>query len=405
MRLRDSRLRAGLSQQQLADFSTLSVRAIRDIENGRVRKPRQVTCDLLMKVLSPGRREQLPPTGSVTQLRPETGPLSSAPAPHHWADGRLLGREEELRALVNICNDERRQLVTITGFDGVGKTRLATEYARHLQLRDNTPVFWLQPSLRARCDDTHTESRRLRDFIPDGESLLVFDGEQRAIERLAVSTQLLEERPQLQVIITSRDPSGIPVGSFLPLAPLRIPGAGDDPDLAASSPAVQLFCRHAWQLRPSFRLTNQNISSISRICILLDGIPAALKYAAQWALIYSPQQLAEMLTVNPLLAFSPPGQTKPGNRELLASARRMIKSLTLRQRELLLALPQADPPWTLQQAAAAVHADPAECGNDIFTLLSLGLLHRQEDGESALFRALNIVRQLCREPSALSDVI
>jgi transcriptional regulator with XRE-family HTH domain len=49
--LRRHRTRARLTQQELADFSTLSVRAIRDLELGNVRRPRQDTVRLLAEVL------------------------------------------------------------------------------------------------------------------------------------------------------------------------------------------------------------------------------------------------------------------------------------------------------------------------------------------------------------------
>jgi transcriptional regulator with XRE-family HTH domain len=45
--LRDLRIRAGLTQQHLADLSALSVRAIRDLESGRVHRPRLETVRLL----------------------------------------------------------------------------------------------------------------------------------------------------------------------------------------------------------------------------------------------------------------------------------------------------------------------------------------------------------------------
>jgi transcriptional regulator with XRE-family HTH domain len=50
--MRRTRLRAGLTQQQLADLSALSVRAVRDLETGRVRRPRRDTVRLLA---APGR--------------------------------------------------------------------------------------------------------------------------------------------------------------------------------------------------------------------------------------------------------------------------------------------------------------------------------------------------------------
>ncbi|NNN37584.1 helix-turn-helix domain-containing protein [Streptomyces sp. S3(2020)] len=45
------RNREGYTQQQLADFSALSVRAIRDLEHGRVERPRQDTVRLLADAL------------------------------------------------------------------------------------------------------------------------------------------------------------------------------------------------------------------------------------------------------------------------------------------------------------------------------------------------------------------
>ncbi|WP_347178151.1 helix-turn-helix transcriptional regulator [Streptomyces sp. LX-29] len=49
--LRDFRLQIGMTQKELADFSTLSVRAIRDLEHGRVNRPRKETIRLLAKAL------------------------------------------------------------------------------------------------------------------------------------------------------------------------------------------------------------------------------------------------------------------------------------------------------------------------------------------------------------------
>ncbi|MFJ3904460.1 helix-turn-helix domain-containing protein [Streptomyces sp. NPDC090025] len=49
--LRTFRSSAGLTQQQLADFATLSVRAIRDLEHGRAERPRRDTVRLLARAL------------------------------------------------------------------------------------------------------------------------------------------------------------------------------------------------------------------------------------------------------------------------------------------------------------------------------------------------------------------
>ncbi|MFG3347496.1 helix-turn-helix domain-containing protein [Streptomyces sp. NPDC048018] len=58
--LQSYRATEGLTQQQLADFATLSVRAIRDLEHGRAERPRRDTVRLLAEALrlDPARRAE-----------------------------------------------------------------------------------------------------------------------------------------------------------------------------------------------------------------------------------------------------------------------------------------------------------------------------------------------------------
>ncbi len=56
--LRSHRLRAGLTQQQLAQRSRLSVRAVRDIEQGRVRRPQARSVELLAATLELSQADQ-----------------------------------------------------------------------------------------------------------------------------------------------------------------------------------------------------------------------------------------------------------------------------------------------------------------------------------------------------------
>ncbi|MBR8743396.1 helix-turn-helix transcriptional regulator, partial [Nocardiopsis sp. MG754419] len=56
--LRRYRSRSGLTQQELADFSTISVRAIRDLEHGRALHPRRDTVRLLGEALRLGDRDR-----------------------------------------------------------------------------------------------------------------------------------------------------------------------------------------------------------------------------------------------------------------------------------------------------------------------------------------------------------
>jgi transcriptional regulator with XRE-family HTH domain len=411
LRLRDFRLRAGLSQQQLADFSTLSVRAIRDIENGRVVRPRQGTCELLMKVLDLDRvpRPVRPVDRRIERM------FGRVPPPGAGPDGPFLGRDGELAALTDRYDGEHHRLVTITGIEGVGKTRLAMEFARRASGRGETTVLWMASgdTSRVLVGAGNDGVRRVRDAVADRNALIVFDGDWRVADLAGVVERLLGDCPGLRIAVTARHPTGLRAESLLPLTPLGVPAAatdaatdadpaadatadpGADPGAVERADAVRLFLTHARRLMPSFRLTVHNAGAVARICRALDGIPAAVEYAARWTLVYSPQELARLLEANPLLASRPPDAAAPEARDLFASVCHTIGGLTHRQRRLLSTTPQHGPWWTLPEAAAVLGVGVAECAHDIVALLTLGLLRRRDEGERVVFDTLNVVRFLC----------
>jgi transcriptional regulator with XRE-family HTH domain len=258
--LRRHRIRVGLTQQQLADFAMVSVRAIRDLECGRTRSPRAETVRLLADGLrlDDDSRANLQEAGG----RP-AGPVSVPPPAPAAA---IVGRENETAALVDLFADGRR-LVTVTGVSGVGKTRLALEVAGELHFRLGWSVAWL-PSSRTPAVDDDQDTVLVTDHSPD--------------------TRLLEAHPRLRIIVTSLAPTGSPGEHVFPLAPL------DD------EAAVRLLVTHVRRVRPGFRQEAANQAALMGLVRELDGLPSALEFAAGWFMVYSPQHLLERLRTNPL---------------------------------------------------------------------------------------------------------
>ncbi|WP_204007756.1 helix-turn-helix domain-containing protein [Virgisporangium aurantiacum] len=420
LRLRDFRLRAGLSQQQLADFSTLSVRAIRDIENGRVTRPRQETLDLLMRVLDVEDPRPVPAADDPAHRR--TGPATHpGPPPGARAGGPFLDRTAELDALADLFGAGHHRLVTVTGIEGVGKTRTTAEFARSVRQRGDWLVLWIPCGERpSPPDDRSGRSgdpaltlpelvragdagvRHLRDAVAARRALIVFDGARGDREGPALAPvvdALLEGCGRLRVMVTARSPVGIPGESLLPLAPLTLPEPAPDseadPATVGGSAAVQVFLRHAALLRPGFRLDAHNAAAIAGICHALDGIPAALESAARWSLVYSPHQLAGLLRANPLLVARPPDLVDAGMPPLFDSVPEIVGGLTPRQRRLLTTMSGRRLAWSVGAAAAAAGIDADDCASDVFTLLTLGLLRRRDDGDRAVLEVLNVVRFRC----------
>lgn len=125
---------AGLSQAKLAAASGMSVRALRDLENGRAAAPQQRSAELLASALglTGGERlsfEVLAKEGRRRSDRADSRThLHTLPAVSH-----PVGREPELRRLSGEA--EAGGVVVLAGPPGVGKTTLAVTAARRLSER------------------------------------------------------------------------------------------------------------------------------------------------------------------------------------------------------------------------------------------------------------------------------
>ncbi|MGO4630895.1 AAA family ATPase [Streptomyces sp. 2RAF24] len=141
--IRGHRRRIGLTQRELADLSTISVRAIRDLEKGKALRPRADTIRLIADALRLGPRARTALEESVSRghqsgagrfLLPER---CAPPVPLH----PLIGREAEAAILAEELRSGAERLVTVVGLSGVGKTRLALETAARLHA-NGFPVLW-----------------------------------------------------------------------------------------------------------------------------------------------------------------------------------------------------------------------------------------------------------------------
>lgn len=105
--LKAQRERIGLTQQGLADHATLSVRALRDMEAGRVRRPRHETVRLIADALRLEGRTRAAFEAAARQREFEAEPV--APPTAHTA---LVGREAETEALTRALTEHGDRLVS-----------------------------------------------------------------------------------------------------------------------------------------------------------------------------------------------------------------------------------------------------------------------------------------------------
>lgn len=141
--LRAERRRAGLSQEQLAERAQLSVRAIRDIERGRVRVPRRDSVRLLIEALALDDAAQTAFEVAADQVEtmPAACAASAQPVQLPPAVADWTGREQHVAMLVRLLGaplGSRRagggpSIAGVSGPAGIGKTALAVHVAHLLR--------------------------------------------------------------------------------------------------------------------------------------------------------------------------------------------------------------------------------------------------------------------------------
>jgi transcriptional regulator with XRE-family HTH domain len=409
--LRGYRTRARLTQQQLADFSTLSVRAIRDLERARTQHPRQDTVRLLAEVLRLSDQHR-----ATFELAGGAGEMNCADlgAERHAPPASLtpiVGRAAETRVLTDLLTVHRHRLVTVVGLAGVGKTRLVQEVARIAHFDAGWSVVWVPVAEPADVRGSAIGSRigalladgdeagELAELIGTRETLLVLDGQETARVPQGL-VDLLRRCPGLRVVATALAPSHVPGEHVLPLAPLAVPLSSDEQNLErfAELGAVRMITAQLSGYRPGFALRPENVEVVAGLCRALDGLPKALELAAEWSLVHSLDDLLDQIGRDPGALATP--FTEPSARcDLRESLRRTMAVVEPALRQQLAALVRLDRPWSISEAAQVTGAAPGDVAKAVHALLVRGLIRRADAAFSDRFRVLNLVRSIYRDPA------
>jgi tetratricopeptide (TPR) repeat protein/transcriptional regulator with XRE-family HTH domain len=152
--LRDRRRRLGLTQEEVAERSGVSVRAIRAIESGRVTSSRRRTVELLAAVVGIDvadvfavARDEQPPPAPAASSGGWLGRVGVPPAQMPLAVTGFTGRDAELSRLdLLLAATEGPSIAVLSGPAGVGKTALALCWAH--RVRDQFPHGQLYVHLR-----------------------------------------------------------------------------------------------------------------------------------------------------------------------------------------------------------------------------------------------------------------
>lgn len=334
-------------------------------------------------------------------------------------DGTFVARREE-RAAIDAAFAGGARLVMLTGPAGIGKTRLAVEWARGRTAPPGPALFVdvagvttlaglcrevgdvLDVPLFSGSTEEHVE-RLGRSLAARGRVLLIADDLEAmvAIARDTLGTWIASA-PDLRVLATSRERLGVDGEHVIELRPLDAAGT--------ASSAYALFVDRVRAQRKGYAPSGPEAEAIARIVHALDGVPLAIELASARVAVASPRQL-EALLEHVLSLLADPSRAIERHRSLRAAIDGSWQRLDAGLRIALARASLFEGPFALEAADALAPDVPGQARrvaalDRLHALALQSLVQVREEpelGGERRFRLLSIVRAYARERLAEID--
>jgi predicted ATPase/DNA-binding SARP family transcriptional activator len=337
--------------------------------------------------------------------RAPAGPEPAAPPP---ALSSVIGRRDDVDVVLGLLTDTR--LMSLTGPGGVGKTTLALEVARHLDVVRFPDVRLIRlAALEPGADVAEASARQLGlvprgpgeaatvavlDLLADRPALLLVDNCEHVVDSAAALLErVLLACPKVTVLATSREALALPGEVQVAVNPLPVPAADADLPAIRDSPAVRLFVDRARAVRRSFSLDDDNAPVTALICRQLDGIPLAIELAAARVKVLPVQEIADRLADRFTLLSAGPRTAEARHRTLRATLDWSYQLLSPAEQALLRRLAVFRSGWTLDAAEHVCSSSEIQAGEVVdllFRLVDRSLV--VPDPDTGGFRLLVTIR-------------
>ena len=309
----------------------------------------------------------------------------------------LFGRDAEVATVADLLNKQR--LVTLTGFGGIGKTRLAVaaaadvagRFARGVHFVDLAPIddgtmvgvialetVGIKPPAPHGSDSIH---QRTAAALSGQELLLVLDNCEHIIDDVVEFVDHVLDLAEGPVVLaTSREALEIDGEHVVRVPPLAIAGDG-------ASAATDLFLERA---QAAGGHVEPSDPSVAEICHRLDGVPLAIELAAARVAVITPPELLVQLDHG--LGDLSMRRRRGRHRSLEAVLQWSWDLLDDPTADLLVQLAVFSGGWTFE-AARAVCDGPESVASRLNTLVACSLIEVSDTFTPTRFSMLQTVRQ------------
>jgi class 3 adenylate cyclase/predicted ATPase len=331
-------------------------------------------------------------------------PRTDSVRPTNLPAGRpaLIGRDDELGAVLDAFATEGERLVTITGRGGAGKTSLALLGGIELLEQHPGGVWWVDLTTVESPEEVPVaiaavvaaESRldgsveaaittRLRN---SGATLLVLDNMEHVLAAADSLCRLLDGLPDVRLLVSSRLP--------LRVDPERVISL----DALDERSALNLIRRSVERRGKHPKLTDADRNALLEIVRLLDGLPLALELAAARLTVLTAVQLRDRLRESIDVLGETRGGRPARQRSLRAALESTLSLLDPSSRALFVRMGAFAGPVELDELERVLSGDGVDVLKELAQLVDAALAQLVETGDGTVrFGLPEALRQIASE--------
>ena len=316
---------------------------------------------------------------------------------------QLIGRANEVAMVAEALSSGC--VVTLTGFGGIGKTRLALEVASTSADRFGDGVAWVDLASLLDVNDVAQVTadalgiasagaadvvERIMESLAGRRVLIVFDNcEHLRREVASVVVRLLSGLPGVVILATSRERLGVDAERVVAVGPLR----ADSDD----SPAVEVVIERMGSTFDD--LDTSDLDAVARLATRLEGVPLALELAAARCRSLGPAEVERRLR-SEFRLLADPDRTLERHRTLDAALEWSYGLLSESEQAALAQASVFAGSFSLDGAEAVLSGTAAEVDIAVASLVDKSLVHRQ----GRWLRLLETTRQFAGAQLDRSDL-